>query len=734
MATSRLGSRWFPRFYLIVAALAGAALGLAAWWTVTRAPSDRQASRWGVAQLYTIRLTRDRIIEQIAALERRVRDMAHLPEVSSRSTGPEELAAAINRSLGGLEFEGLEVQRYDADGRLLTEIRPSPLLSAVRAGRVPADLDRLLAWARSPSSQGRTLADVERLSPEPGFEERVMVRYATAAWSAAEEGKAPEPAGLLVLRFPVSQFLSYYLPPAHLMPETYSFVIDVGRAEDAQEAGAGILWHAQERHWVHAKSAAAESFLQKILAASEGGRVEDFFVLALPRSDGGVRTEIVASVLLNVGSRKWIVGLSTPYEDAVLFTRGQQSLLFVLGGLTLAVLAVGFVLLYYQRTRLEVEASEERRAQLERLQHNYQELFAQNPTAMLVLSGDGRIVDCNLSAERLVGLARSDMQGRGLVEAFEPESIEPVWERLRGQGHLPAIDARLVRRSDGASTLVEAWGRRIGDHLILMAQDVEQRRDLERQIARLRRMDSVGSLASTLAHDFNNILGQVQILVSNLRSEVAAGSPLQEDLRAIEDRIDDASQIAANLLSFRENVISDSPVYLAPVLHEFAAAQRKLLPERIELVEDVRPDLPAAWILPHSLRRVLDNLCLNACDAMPYGGTLTIRARGRWIDPAQATDQLGSGHYCVVEVEDTGIGMSQEVQDKTFEPFFTTKGDGQGTGLGLWTIFKIIRRARGAIHVKSEPGKGTKFTIYLPNRKPTEDVDSPGLETARPER
>lgn len=725
------GGRWISWLYLFLAVLAVAALGLAAWATAPTSPANLQAKRWGDVQLRTLRLARDRIQEQMLALQRRLLDISELPEVLTAATDTRALGKAIDRALGGVVFDDMHVQRFDPTGKLVGEIRPTLFPRDPQDSEMPTDLEDLMLWARNDVHRTQTLIDIKRSDEDRLRDDPVMIRCIVPVWRS-EPPADDRFLGLLMLRFPVQQFLGYYLPPTHPMPEAYSFVVESGR--EADKPALGVVWHWQEPQWVLGGSAAADAFVERLLASTGQGAKEGSTIVDLPRSDGGERKEIVSYVLLNLGSRRWLVGLSTPFDDAVLFTGEQQVYVFVLGGFTLAVLAVGFVLLYYQRTRLRMEASEEQRAQLETLQHNYQDLFAENPTAMLVLHPNGKIVDCNHSSERLLGLSRAEAQSQTLSDVFEPDSIELLWTRLGQTGQLAAVDARLIRKSDQRSTLVEAWGRRIGDHLILMAQDVEQRRDLDRQLARFRRMDSVGSLASTLAHDFNNTLGQVQILVSNLKSEVATGSEILEDLTAIEDKIEDASQLVGNLLSFRETVISEAPVYLEPILREFVSSQKKLLSDKIELVAEIRPDLPAVWIQPHSLRRILDNLCLNATDAMPYGGTLTIRARGRWIEPAQATDQLRSDHYCVIEVADTGIGMSQDLLEKSFEPFFTTKGEGQGTGLGLWTIYKILRRVRGAIHVHSEPGRGTRFAIYLAHTKPTEDIDTPGLELARPSR
>jgi signal transduction histidine kinase len=160
---------------------------------------------------------------------------------------------------------------------------------------------------------------------------------------------------------------------------------------------------------------------------------------------------------------------------------------------------------------------------------------------------------------------------------------------------------------------------------------------------------------------------------------------------------------------------------LEQLLKEFVANERKVIPQEIQLEITIDEEAPAVWITPFALRRVLDNLCRNACDAMRYGGELRIRLFARRLTAVQGADRLPPGHYAVIEVSDTGVGMSHEMLDTVFEPFFSTKGQGSGTGLGLWTVYKIIRRAGGVVHVRSRLGKGTRFTIYLPNTKPHED-------------
>ncbi|MBX9654570.1 PAS domain S-box protein [bacterium] len=731
MATGGVGSHWINRIYLGIAGMAIVSILLAAWWFGSRSP-ERQAKRWGLVQLQVLRQSRERILDRFTSLDQRIRVLADSREIINPNEDLSSINEEVNRALTGQDIEGLHLQRYSLEGRLLFEIRPSLFSSDLRSRRPTDELGELLDWGSKEQNRGKTLAGLERSGPDSSSDTRLIARDVASVWTRPDSSGTAKPAGILIVRFPVKDFIGANLIAAHLTPESYTFVLEQDRSVDGSTNPASVVWHFKNPRWADVYLSDTDPFVRAVMDEVRRNEAEGYIILDVPQSDGGMQREIVSTLPMNFGDRRWLMGLATPYNDAVLSTRGQQTLTLVLSGLTLAVIGAGLVLLNYQRTRLQFEAISEQRARIEDIQHNYRELFAENPTAMIILRDDASIIDLNHSAERLIGNSASESVDHQITEFFEEESIRRIWDRLRTSGQLSSMDARLIRRSDGKATLVETWGRQINESLILMVQDVEQRRDLERQIARLKRMDSVGSLASTLAHDFNNILGQVQILVSNLRADLPEESTLHGDLATIEDKIDDAALLVGNLLSFRQNIVSDVPVHPESILREFIQQQRKLLPEKIEIVDDVRGDLPSIWLTPTSLRRMLDNLVVNACDAMPNGGTLTIRARGKWIDAAEATDQLQPDYYCMIEIADTGIGMSPEMLDTIFEPFFSTKTEGKGTGLGLWTIYKIIRRIRGAIHVHSELGKGTRFTLYLARSKPTEDIDTPGLEMARP--
>lgn len=720
-----MGTRRLITIYMIFAGAALIAVFAAAWWSGRGTPNF-EAGRLAYIEQRMLRQARDRLVTQLNELEYKVRSLAEEIPATMGDKDP-SLPMVLERSLGALDLEGIQLRRYGKEGELILDF---PVATPQRFPKIKSEeLLELMAWSRDAKNAHAIRFDVLQLPYRSDIQSRDVVRYSVACWKKGEGG-VEGPDGLLCLWFPSTLLLSSYLIPTHLLPESYSFALYWEHTESDTGSLPSILWHSAEPQWIRAEGDDANAFLLALMKQTkilvESG--EDAGIFDLPRRDGHTRREVVALVPVVFGAKRWIVGLSTPYEIAVEFSAAQRNFMVLLTILTLAILLVGVGLLFYQRSRIEVEAREQRRSQLRKMQYDYRELFSENPTAMLVFDDQSRLVDCNFSAERLLGLSREEALGRRWSQMFDEASVRPLWESLRDRGHLYARDAQLLREGDGSALLVEIWGRCIGDFWIVMAQNVAQRRELEQQLARVRRMDSVGSLASALAHDFNNLLGQIQIMVSNLRTDLPAGSTLAEDLSAIEKKVDDASEMVANLLAARENVVSSEPVILEPVLREFASNQKNALPKNVELRLELRSDLPTVWITPHAFRRVLDNLCLNACDAMPYGGTLFLKGYGRTIEAPQDGPQLPSGAYAVVEVGDTGVGMSRDVLDTIFEPFFTTKDKGKGTGLGLWTVYRIVRRLGGWIHVHSRPGNGTRFTIYLPHaRVCEEDLPTRGI-------
>ena len=700
MARIVLPKRRGPAIYLGATVLVGVILVLTVYRSGEGA-TEAEAKRWASAQLYTLTRAEESLRNE---LDYKIRaHLNNLPEAVPSLTDP-----ALESLLNSFDDQQIFLRRYDKEGESVYEI---PKGSARVPQLLPEDLATSLGWAEEEVNALDSLIELEKPT---SARTRGLLRYTVPIWSSDPR---PEPRGMLCLWFQSSWMFRQRLQT--LLPESYSFALYAERGMEESDVLPSIVYHSADPSLEHSDSPASRAFVQALLDDTKMLEGVDFkYDVSIPRRTGGWRKEVVAwaPVGMVAGKRQLILGMSTPYDVAVEYT--QRSFLMQMGLLALGLLLLGVGLHYFQRVRQEAITGELGQGPHSALRR-YREVFAENPTAMLVCNEDARVVDCNYSAERWIGFSRQEVLGLVLTDVFEEDSIQPLWESLLREGNLHASDVHLVRQEDKTPRLSEVWGRNIGDHWILMAHDVEKRRDLEQQVARLRRIDSMGALTLTLAHDFNNLLGQVQILVSNLRADVPPGSEMNGGLEAIETKIDDASVLVGSLLTFREGVIADEQVWLEPVLRDFVIHRRRVLPEGISLVFNMRGEMPSVWITPYSLRRVLDNLCVNACDAMPYGGTLTVHCYGRTIAANQATEQLPADQYAVLEISDSGTGMKRDTLDNIFEPFFTTKE--KGNGLGLWTVYNVIRRTGGLVVPTSRLGKGSTFTIYLPHRPPKVD-------------
>jgi two-component system, cell cycle sensor histidine kinase and response regulator CckA len=253
-------------------------------------------------------------------------------------------------------------------------------------------------------------------------------------------------------------------------------------------------------------------------------------------------------------------------------------------------------------------------------------------------------------------------------------------------------------------------------------------REVEEQLRQAQKMEAVGRLAGGLAHDFNNILTAILGNCELMGLALGDASPLARDVEEIMSSGLRAAALTRQLLSFSRKAILQ-PRFLE--VNDFVANMekflRRLIREDVELI--IRPGQGVGPIMADAgqMEQIVMNLVVNACDAMPDGGTLTIATRRADYDPSQAVDgfDLVQGPCALLEVSDNGSGIAPEVKARLFEPFFTTKAPGRGTGLGLWTVHGIVKQNSGAIAVESEPGRGTTFRIFLPLAKGTARAAAP---------
>jgi two-component system cell cycle sensor histidine kinase/response regulator CckA len=248
-------------------------------------------------------------------------------------------------------------------------------------------------------------------------------------------------------------------------------------------------------------------------------------------------------------------------------------------------------------------------------------------------------------------------------------------------------------------------------------RDVTREVQLEEQFQQAQKMEALGRLAGGIAHDFNNLLTVIHLSTRLLERQLRPEDPLWEHVQRVRQTGDRAAKLTKQLLSFsRREVIDPHVVSVNRIVGDLERMLQRIIGEDVQLVTDLQEELWAVRADPAQMEQVVMNLVVNARDAMPHGGTLTIKTRNVTLSPAYVAFHVDAepGEHVLLSVVDTGEGMDVTVKAHLFEPFFTTKQRGQGTGLGLSTVFGIVKQNRGHIRVESEPGQGTVFHIYLP--------------------
>jgi PAS domain S-box-containing protein len=268
-------------------------------------------------------------------------------------------------------------------------------------------------------------------------------------------------------------------------------------------------------------------------------------------------------------------------------------------------------------------------------------------------------------------------------------------------------------------------------HLVGSVRDVTERRQLEAQLRQAQKMESIGQLAGGIAHDFNNLLTVINGMAELALTQLPDGMPrIQRDLQEIRRAGDRAAALTRQLLAFgRKQILQPRVIDINATVVEMGTLLRRLLGEDIDLAITPTVESTSVKADPGQIEQVIVNVAVNARDAMPLGGKLTIETRNVDIDEAFGDEHgmpMTSGLYLALAMSDTGIGMDEATRRHIFEPFFTTKGLGKGTGLGLSTVYGIVKQSDGFIRVESEPGLGSCFTIYLPRV-----ADMPGARQGR---
>ena len=346
------------------------------------------------------------------------------------------------------------------------------------------------------------------------------------------------------------------------------------------------------------------------------------------------------------------------------------------------------------------------------------DLFRDAPMGVAFADAGGVILDANKAFAQFFGGAA--LKGKVLADLVTPADRAAVAQSIAGAGSRDskAVELRGASQDVGAERMAELFASPVpGGKVVLYLVDVTEQKALETKFAQSQKMQAVGQLAGGVAHDFNNLL---TVIIGNcefLLMRHPAGDPSFKELNEVHQNALRAATLVGQLLAFsRKQTMQPKVLALNDVVGELAQMLRRLLREGIELRVEKDEALWPVHADEAQMSNALINLVVNARDAMPDGGAVIVRLSNEIV---ATSSSLGSaimppGDYVRLEVADTGIGMSKEIQSKIFDPFFTTKPVGQGTGLGLATVYGIVKQSGGFIDVRSDVGRGTSFFIYLP--------------------
>ena len=358
---------------------------------------------------------------------------------------------------------------------------------------------------------------------------------------------------------------------------------------------------------------------------------------------------------------------------------------------------------------------------------------------IVIVDRSGRVTFANPAAERILGLERDDaagrmyddprwkitaVDGRPFPEADLPfvrvmatgrpvHDVEHAIAREDGRRTILSVSAAPLRGPDGEVTGVVGSLHDVTERYRVL----EALRQSEAQLRQAQKMEAVGRLAGGVAHDFNNLLTAILGFSDMLLADLGTADSRREDVMEIRKAGERATALTRQLLAFsRRQVLQPRVLDVNSLVGDLERMLRRLIGEDIELVTDLAPELWAVMADPGQLEQVLMNLVVNARDAMPGGGVITIETSNKAVDETYVREHpiVEAGDFVMLTVSDTGIGMDEATQSRVFEPFFTTKRAGEGTGLGLAMAYGIVKQSGGFIEVSSEVGRGTTFTILLP--------------------
>ncbi|HKV05644.1 MAG TPA: PAS domain S-box protein [Candidatus Acidoferrales bacterium] len=386
------------------------------------------------------------------------------------------------------------------------------------------------------------------------------------------------------------------------------------------------------------------------------------------------------------------------------------------------------------------DISERKRAEekLQQSEERFYKAFNVNPEPLIINTlSEGRYVDVNDSFLRVTGYRREEVIGRTAREMNlwkRHEDRARYLETLSGKRSVRDLEIIFQTKAGAQRTgLISAEFIDIGGEkcAIAVIRDVTERNVLELQLRQAQKMEAIGQLTGGIAHDFNNLLGVIIGYGDTLEAQLDQGSKLQKSAVQIQKAAQRAASLTRQLLAFsRQQMLEPAVLGLNTIVVDLQKMLKRLIGENIELTAVLDPELGRVKADQGQIEQVLINLVVNARDAMPHGGTLRIEtanldADGKYV---RQYPPMSPGSFIMLAVTDTGVGMDPETQAHIFEPFFTTKERGKGTGLGLATVYGVVKQSGGFIWVRSEPGHGTTFTVLLPRVE--EPVTTVAAETS----
>ena len=381
---------------------------------------------------------------------------------------------------------------------------------------------------------------------------------------------------------------------------------------------------------------------------------------------------------------------------------------------------------------LNTDVTEQRRGEADR-----DRFFALSRDMLVVVTQDGRLKRVNPAFGEMLGYTVSELVGKPFIDFIHPDDRAATMAMFHSgyAGTPPDSFENRYRRRDGTYRVL-AW-RGAADPVTgdaySVARDVTDQRATEAQLRHAQKMEAVGQLAGGIAHDFNNLM---QAVLANVELALASGSPspaVTDNLQEIAEAGLRAADLTKQLLVFsRRQPLHRVPININDLMLDLMKLLRRVLPENISIEPKPGTGLSTLSADKTQLEQVFLNLCVNARDAMENGGKLSLQTDEVTLDArdCELHPWVKPGQFLRLRVTDTGVGMTAEVRERVFDPFFTTKGQQRGTGLGLATVYAIVQQHGGLIHVHSEPGQGTTFTVYLPAAQQPSAAQRAGQEGA----